>query len=169
MASLLTNANLTLSWTWDDQPELSNVANTAKISSSAAISDAAVANIVWQDSRTLAANTIESIDLSTLPVEALGAAGTVSFDRIHKVYIANKTTAATLAAVSATEATLRVGLPDNQTAGHYALGVGYSSFSFLYSLEGWLVEGPLLVANPTPDVTISFDLVIIGQGEISGA
>ena len=169
MATLLTNATARLEWVWDDTTELSSTFNTAKLALDAAISDVSVANVVWADSRTIAPGVIETIDLSALPVEALDVHGEMAMIRAHKILISNRTTPETLAQANELEATLRVGLPDNQTAGHYALAVGYSSWSMLYSREGWLVSEPLAICNPSETITIPFDIVIIGQGEITNA
>jgi hypothetical protein len=168
MATLLTNANLRLAWYWQDATGLSETTNQAKLAFNDVIADVSVANLVWQDTRTLAAQTIEMLDLSSLPISALGVSGTLSLSKVHQIFIRNNLTQEDLSIHGEIEATLRVGLPNNQTAGHYAMAVGFDSHSYLYSREGWLVAEPLGIANAA-DIAIPYDIVLVGQGAIVNA
>lgn len=164
MPTLTSTAALSLRWSFNDELDLSTITNVGNLRQSITIDDSAVCNRVWADARTLAANTVETINLSSLDYDVLGLAGTFSFSRIHKIYIANVYTPT----VSAPTAELRVGVPDNLTVGHYAMGVWQQSYSFLYSAQGWVPGDLLRVANAS-SISIPYHIVLLGQGAITSA
>jgi len=158
-ATLTATSALTLRWSLDDAVGLSTISNVGNLREAITISDAAVCNAVWADSRTLAARTVEGIDLTSLPYGAFGLAGTFSFTAVHKVFVANSAT---------TAAELRVGVPDNETVGHYAISVWQQSHSFLYSEVGWTPAGLLRIANVS-DIAIPYQIILIGRGAVASS
>jgi hypothetical protein len=155
MATLTTNTTLRLQWQWTQPLDLSDVVDTAKFEVSLPISDAAIANIAWQDSRTIPANTVDAINLSSLVIDSLGIYGTISMQQASQFYLRNKSTAA--------GSELRIGTPADGTATTYALSVGRGSYVFLSSVDGWVPSTQLRIANPT-GAAISYDIAIIGTG-----
>ena len=164
MATLTSTISLNLRWSWDDALDLSTVRDVGNLRQVVTIDDTAICNVAWADVRSLAANTVETLDLGELPYEVMGLEGTFTFDRIHKVYIANVYTPTT----PNPTAELRVGVPDNLTVGHYAMSVWQRSHSFLYSAQGWVPADLLRIANVSA-VTIPYHIVLLGQGEIHSA
>lgn len=164
MATLTSTAALTLRWSFDDELDLSTIRNVGNLRKLVTIDDSAICNRVWADARTLAANTVETLDLSNLAYDVMGLAGTFSFSRIHKIYIANVYEPT----VTAPTAEIRVGVPDNLTIGHYAMGVWQQSYSFLYSAQGWVPGDLLRVANAS-SISIPYHIVLLGQGAITSA
>lgn len=168
MATLLSNSDLKLTWAWKDPLDLSEIVDRGEIRQTAIIDDISTANMVWQDSRTLAASTIETIDLSALPLKALAIEGVVRLTKVHRVYIANTTTDAALTAAGATVAELRVGLPDNGLATSYALSVFQQSHNYLFSRQGWTPTDLLRIGNVST-LPITYDIVLVGKGSVVSA
>lgn len=164
MATLTSTVSLNLRWSWDDALDLGTVRDVGNLRQFVAVDDAAVCNVAWADVRSIPANTVEALDLTALPYEVMGLEGTFTFDRIHKVYIANVYTPT----VTNPTAELRVGVPNNLTVGHYAMGVWQQSHSFLYSAQGWEPADLLRIANVS-GVTVPYHIVLLGQGEVNSA
>lgn len=159
MATLSSNATIRLSWAWEDEVGLGSVIDSGVVRDSTIISDAAITNLVWQDSRSAPAGMVDAIDLESLPITTLGVSGVVKFNRIHKIFIANNSTA---------DASIRVGVPQGSPATTYAMEVSQQSYSLQYSNEGWSPADLLRIANPGA-TAVPYDIVLIGEGEVVSA
>jgi hypothetical protein len=168
MPSLTSTASLSLRWSWNDSTDLSEVTNVGNVRDVVTISDSAICNVAWSDARTIQAGTVDALDLSSLAYDVFGLAGTFSFDRIHKIYIANAVTQQTLTAGGVTSAEIRVGVPDNLTVGHYAASVWQGSHIYLYSEQGWVPADLLRIANVS-SVAVPVHIILLGQGEVASA
>jgi hypothetical protein len=168
MASLSSTASLDLRWSWQDGVGLSAVKNAASIRKVVSISDAAVCNAVWSDSRTIPASTVETLDLASLPCEVFGFEATLEFSRVHKIYIANAVTLEALAAEELTSAEIRVGVPEDLSVDRYAASVWQQSHIYLYSAQGWTPSDLLRIANVS-SIPVPYHIALLGQGEVTDA
>lgn len=156
MSTLSTTASVLLNWTWTESFSLGDIVDKARVNVSVPINDAAIADIAWQDGRTIAAGAVDVFDLSALPHRTLGVQGLVSLTSVAMFFLRNRTTTA--------GARLRVGTPADGTFNTYAVEVGRGSLVLTTSLDGWTPGVPLRVANISA-VPITYDIALIGQGE----
>jgi hypothetical protein len=157
---LLTSSQLRLLWSWTDTAGISDVSDEARIEERLAIDDSAICNVAWSDVRILSGGLIDAIDIGSLPFLRMGIGGEVAINRVHKVYIANRS--------SFEGSEIRVGTPSNLTAAHYAISIAGESFVYLYSREGWVASDLLRIANPTAS-GIEYGIALLGSGEIINA
>lgn len=150
--------------------DLANTVRTTSVSRNVAFTDGTAsgqAEITWSDSRTVAALTIDPLDLSGLTDDR----GTVAFDSIKAIYVRNT------GSVALSVASDVVGSPDDWTGGPiqvayvaaYEVPPGGIWLATNPTSSGWLVGGGgsnqwIGINNESASTVASYDIVLIGEG-----
>lgn len=164
MASTLTDIfsgslKTVLLWTRTDTQEVGTVANNGIVSTLYRIAEGAgskQADLVFNDTRTIAAGQIDSIDLLSLTHSELGVTVPYTFRQVRLVRVVNNETA------SGKKLLFGVGAGG---VGTYAHSVGPSSeFVTINHVDPWIVTSAnsvLRIANPNGS-SLSYTITIIG-------
>jgi len=150
----------TLTWNRTDTQQLGTVSNKKTQSGSYTIADgnsSGQADLVFTDTRTIAANTVEQIDLLNLTQATLGVSVPFSFRQLNLVRVVNKETAA--------GKRLLFGVDPGRPTSVYAASIGPASeWSAINHKDSWLVTAAnsvVRICNPTAS-PITYSLYLIG-------
>lgn len=168
--TLSTDVKVSLAWLFQDELDLSTVADTARLEYSRSLADgtgADQADKVWHDQRIVAAASDDDLDLTNLTSSIFGSTVTINFAKVKAILLVNTST------TSGDE--LRVG---GAGAGGNAFGAPFngdqdavveagadSALLLSNKTDGWTVTagtGDILrINNPTGNA-ITYQIAIIG-------
>jgi len=149
-----------LNWQRADAQETGSVSQEAFKSVSYGVTDGdgpGEADLVFTDTRTIPANTVEVIDLLTLTQQTFNVDVPYTFRQVRIVRIVNNETVAGRRVL--------VGADPGRPQSTYAIEVGPGSeFSAVNHVDAWIVtseNSELQIANPS-SVAVSYSLYILG-------
>lgn len=147
-----------MQWSRVDTQENGTITNRNVVSASYSIGDGAgtgAADVVWADSRTVPAQTIDAIDLLSLTQSTLGVSVPCTIRQLRAVRIVNEETAPGLS--------LRVGA--DATGATYAFEVGPGSEMLsINNADAWPVDAGnsvIQIANVHGD-PVAYTIVLVG-------
>jgi hypothetical protein len=156
----------TLAWTRTDTQQLGAVTNKKTQSGTYTIADgntSGQADLVFTDTRTIAANTVEELDLLNLTQSTLGVAVPFTFRQLNLVRIVNKETAA--------GKKLLVGVDPGRPTSVYAFEVGPGcEICSANTTDSWVVtntNSTLRLSNPN-NSTLTYELYLFGNSSAVG-
>jgi len=152
--------SIRLNFTRTDTQETGSVSQTATKLLNYEITDgdgAGEADLVFSDTRTIPANTVEVINLLTLTQQTFEVAVPYTFRQVRLIRVINNETAA--------NRRLLIGADPGRPQSTYAMEVGPGSeFSAINNVDAWIVtseNSELQIANPS-SVAVSYSLYILG-------
>ena len=156
----------TLTWNRTDTQQLGTVTNKKTQSGSYTIADgnsSGQADLVFTDTRTIAANTVEEIDLLNLTQSTLGVDVPFAFRQLNLVRVVNKETAA--------GKRLLFGVDPGRPTSVYAAEVGPGcEFVSANTTDSWVVtntNSTVYVSNPN-NSTLTYELYLFGNSTAVG-
>jgi len=171
MASTLTDTlsgsiRTFMSWTRTDAQEVGSVTNRKTVNTAYTITDGdgpGEADLIFADSRTIPANTIESFDLLDLEQVALGVTVPYEFRQLRAIRVLNKATL--------TGRRLLVGVDPGRPTIVYAAEVGPGSeWMSVNHVDAWEVTDAnkiVRICNPT-SASINYELYLFGTSTQAG-
>lgn len=171
MADTLTDAltgqiRTSLTWTRLDTQEVGSITNRKTANGSYVITDGdgpGEADLVFADSRSIPANSIESFDLLNLTQQALGITVPFTFRQLRAIRIVNTTTTA--------GRRLLVGVDPGRPTVVYAAEVGPGSEWFsVNQTDSWEVteaNSVIRIANPNA-AAVTYELYLFGTSTAAG-
>ncbi len=168
--TLSTDVKASLAWLFQDQLDLSTVADTARLEYSRSLADgtgADQADKVWHDQRTVAASSNDDLDLTNLTSTIFGSTVTINFVKIKAILLINTSTTSgdelRLGGAGAVGNAFAAPFNGDQDAVVY---VGADSSLLLSIISvGWTVTGGtadiLRINNPTGNA-ITYRIAIVG-------
>lgn len=171
MAETLTDAltgqiRTSLSWTRLDTQEVGSITNRRSVNGTYTITDGdgpGEADLVFADSRTIPANSIEDFDLLNLTQQALGVTVPFTFRQLRAIRVVNTTTTA--------GRRLLVGVDPGRPTVVYAAEVGPGSEWFsVNQTDSWEVteaNSVIRIANPNGDA-VNYELYLFGTSTAAG-
>lgn len=147
-----------LQWSRVDTQETGAITNRNIVGAQYGIGDgpgSGAADVVWTDSRTIPAESVDEIDLLTLTQNALGVSVPCPIRQLRAIRVANAETAAGLS--------IRVGSDATGVAYAFAVGPGSEVLS-VNSLDAWIVTNDnnvLRIANPHASAA-AYSIVLVG-------
>ena len=171
MAETLTDAltgqiRTSLSWTRLDTQEVGSITNRRTVNGTYIIADGdgpGEADLVFADSRSIPANSIESFDLLNLTQQALGVTVPFTFRQLRAIRVVNTTTTA--------GRRLLVGVDPGRPTVVYAAEVGPGSEWFAVNqTDAWEVteaNSVIRIANPNA-AAVAYELYLFGTSTAAG-
>jgi len=171
MASTLTDTlsgsiRTFMSWTRTDAQEVGSVTNRKTVNTAYTLTDGdgpGEADLIFADSRTIPANTIESFDLLDLEQVALGVTVPYEFRQLRAIRVLNKATL--------TGRRLLVGVDPGRPTIVYAAEVGPGSeWMSVNHVDAWEVTDAnkiVRICNPT-SASINYELYLFGTSTQAG-
>lgn len=155
-----------LAWNRTDTQEVGTVQNKKTSSATYTISDGAgsgQSDLVFTDTRTIAANTVEQLDLLALAQTTLTVSVPFTFRQLTVVRFVNRETAA--------GKRLLVGVDPGRPTSVYAAEVGPGSeFAAVNTTDSWVVtniNSTVYISNPN-DSALTYDLFLLGNSTAVG-
>lgn len=171
MAETLTDAltgtlRTSMQWSRLDTQEVGSITNRKSAANTYTITDGdgpGQADLVFADSRTIPANTVESFDLLNLTQQALGVTVPFTFRQLRAIRVVNTTTTA--------GRRLLVGVDPGRPTVVYAAEVGPGSEWFsVNQTDSWEVteaNSVIRIANPNA-AAVTYELYLFGTSTAAG-
>jgi hypothetical protein len=164
--SLTGQVRTAISWTRLDTQEVGSITNRKTANATYNITDGdgpGEADLVFADSRTIPANTIESFDLLNLTQQALGVTVPFVFRQLRAIRVVNTTTTS--------GRRLLVGVDPGRPTVVYAAEVGPGSEWFsINQTDSWEVteaNSVIRIANPNA-ASVTYELYLFGTSTAAG-
>lgn len=171
MADTLTDSlsgqfRTSMQWTRTDTQEVGTVVNRKSAAGTYTLTDGdgpGEADLVFADSRTIPANTIEEFDLLNLTQQALGVTVPFTFRQLRAIRVVNTSTTA--------GRKIRVGVDPGRPTVVYAAEVGPGSEWFsVNQTDGWRVtedNSVIRISNPNA-ASVTYELYLFGTSVAAG-
>lgn len=164
--SLTGSVRTSLTWSRVDTQEVGSVSNKKTQNAIYTITDGdgpGAADLVFADSRTIPANTVETFDLLNLTQQTLGVSVPFTFRQLRLIRIVNTSTVA--------GRKILVGVDPGRPTAVYAAEVGPGSEWFaINQTDSWAVtadNSSIRIANPTSQAA-TYELYLIGTSTAAG-